>query len=81
MVLGLLVCSISSAATYEEFLEKKEQEEKIKISNMNWFEKQIYKYKKEKRKKEDRKAYCAEVARSAKSDFAAKKIYKACMDD
>ena len=44
---------------------------------MGFFERQLDKYDSYKR----RKAYCAEEAKSAKSDFAAKKLYKACMSN
>ena len=78
LVLGLLFISIDlsnpttvKAKTFEQMVRE------AKRKNMGFFERQLDKYDSYKR----RKAYCAEVAKSAKSDFAAKKIYKACMDD
>ena len=79
-VVGLLFVLIDSinptkveAISLKDLNKKRLEEEK----NMGFFERQINKYKKHKRKKE----YCAEESSYAKTDFAAKKIYKACMDD
>ena len=82
LVLGLLFISIdlsnpTTIAAADEVDEILEMLEKKKMEKMGFFEKQKYKYKKHKR----RKKYCADEASYAKTDFAAKKIYKACMSN
>ena len=66
----------SEALTLQELLKQQETQEKKRMEKMGFLERQKYKYKKHKQKK----AECAEEAKSAESDFIAKKIYKACMD-
>ena len=85
VVLGLLFISIdlsnpikveSAGFTLSELLENQREAEKRKMKSMGFIERQKLKYNKHKRKK----AECAEEAASAETDFAAKKIYNACMD-
>ena len=81
VVLCLLFISIDlsnptrvEAVTFKEFTEPLGKKSR---KDMGFFERQLDKYDSYKR----RKAYCAEEAKSAKSDFAAKKLYKACMSN
>ena len=84
IVVLVLLCLItyanndySEALTMEELLENSSIINKAKMEKMGFFEKQKYKYKKHKRKK----AECADEASYAKTDYAAKKTYKACMSN
>ena len=83
IVVLVLLCLItyanndySEALTWEQILEDSSILDKKKMEKMGFFERQKYIYKKYKR----RKAMCTEEAKSAETDYAAKRIYKACMD-
>ena len=89
MILGLLFISIdlsnpikveAAGFTLSELRENMREAEKRKMKAMGFFERQKYKYEKNKRKKNSQKARCSEDASYAKTDYAAKKIYDACMD-
>ena len=82
LVLGLLFISIdlSNPTTVTADHEKQSDLNKLfskpDLSKMGFFERQKYKYNRYQRKK----ASCAEEAKSAETDYAAKKIYNTCMD-
>ena len=73
---NLIKESMTDPNTLQELLKQQETQEKKRMEKMGFLERQKYKYKKHKQKK----AECAEEAKSAESEFIAKKIYKACMD-